>query len=393
MSTHDDEPIAFDFFDEPETVEATQRRRLPRLELPGGGRGGGSERPPRPPMRTPTGLVPLARLVGLIAIAIVIVVGLVFWVGSCQGKSKQGEYTGYVATVRTIAAADTKLGKEFANEFLASGLKQSELENKLQQFAQQEQQALTQAQQVRPPGPLRAIHQNLIDAIELRAKGLAALGDTLASPNALSAKSQTATTAKLTADGQLLTASDVVWAQLYQAAATQQLKQQGVTGVAIPGSTFIQNADFVSARSFGILVTNLGGASTGGTPSGLHGDALVSVQATPQNVDLSTSTATTIKVTPDLAFVVAVKDSGNFTESNVPIKVTITAGGSTIVKQQKLALIQAAATQTVKFTGFNIPSTAYGANNSTIKVVIAPVAGEINTANNSATYTVFFTLP
>jgi hypothetical protein len=63
------------------------------------------------------------------------------------------------------------------------------------------------------------------------------------------------------------------------------------------------------------------------------------------------------------------------------------------VKQQKLALIQAAATQTVKFTGFNIPSTAYGANNSTIKVVIAPVAGEINTANNSATYTVFFTLP
>ncbi len=49
------------------------------------------------------------------------------------------------------------------------------------------------------------------------------------------------------------------------------------------------------------------------------------------------------------------------------------------MKQQKLALIQAAATQTVTFTGFNIPSTAYGANNSTIKVVIAPVAGEINT--------------
>src|SRR3981081_3989572 len=84
MSSRDDENIEFEFFDEPETVEATQRRRLPRLEMPGG-RGGG-ERPPRPPMRTPTGLVPLARLVGLIAIAIVIVVGLVFWVGSRQGK-------------------------------------------------------------------------------------------------------------------------------------------------------------------------------------------------------------------------------------------------------------------------------------------------------------------
>jgi hypothetical protein len=48
MSNHDDEDIEFDFFDEPETVEATQRRRLPRLELPGGGRsgGGGPEQPP-----------------------------------------------------------------------------------------------------------------------------------------------------------------------------------------------------------------------------------------------------------------------------------------------------------------------------------------------------------
>ena len=34
MSTHDDDNIEFDFFDEPETVEATQRRRLPRLESP-----------------------------------------------------------------------------------------------------------------------------------------------------------------------------------------------------------------------------------------------------------------------------------------------------------------------------------------------------------------------
>ena len=37
MSTYDDDDnIEFDFFDEPETVEATQRRRLPRLEMPGG---------------------------------------------------------------------------------------------------------------------------------------------------------------------------------------------------------------------------------------------------------------------------------------------------------------------------------------------------------------------
>ena len=114
---------------------------------------------------------------------------------------------------------------------------------------------------------------------------------------------------------------------------------------------------------------------------------------TPQGTDLSTGTATTIKVTTDLAFVATVQDSGGFAEVNVPVKLIISAGGSTITKQEKIALIEPAKTQAVTFTGFDIPSTAYGANHSTIKVVVAPVAGEINTGNNSATYTVFFTLP
>jgi hypothetical protein len=388
MSTHDDENIEFDFFDEPETVEATQRRRLPRLERPGG-RGGG-ERPPRPPMRTPTGLIPLARLVGLIAIAIVIVVGLVFWVGSCQGKSKQSEYTAYADKMRAIATADRALGKEFENAFTSS-TKQSDFENKLQQFAQQEQQAYVQAQQIRPPGPLRAIHQNLIDAIELRYKGLTGLGDTLAQ----STKNQAATIAKLTNAGQLLTASDVVWDQLYRIPATQQLKDQGVTGVVIPASRFLSNSDFVSARSFTILLTTtFGGASTGGTPSGKHGDALISVRALPQGIDLSTSTATPIKVTSSLAFVVTVENSGNFQEPNVVVNLTISAGGKPIKKQEKIPLILPAQRQTMTFSGVSseLPTTAYG-NQSTIKVEVAPVAGEIFTTNNSATYTVLFTLP
>src|SRR5438552_12369009 len=139
MSAHDDDDIEFDFFDEPETVEATQRRRLPRLELPGGG-GRGGERPPRPPMRTPTGLVPLARLVGLIAIAIVVVVALVFWIGACQGKSKHDEYASYAGKVRAIAQSSTALGTEFANKFISNGLKQADLEQSLQTYAQQEQQ-------------------------------------------------------------------------------------------------------------------------------------------------------------------------------------------------------------------------------------------------------------
>jgi hypothetical protein len=333
--------------------------------------------------------VPLARLVGLIAIAIVIVVGLVFWVGSCQGKSKQGEYRSYVEKVRTIANADTALGKKFANELVAPGLKQSDLETKLEQYAQHEQQAFQQAQQIRPPGPLRSIHQHLIDAIQLRAQGLNDLGDTLT--QTVTSKNQSDIAAKLTAAGTLLSSSDVVWAQLYVTPATQQLKNQGVTNVIIPSSQFVANTDFVSARSFTLLLTRLSGASTGGTPSGKHGDGLVSVRVTPQGTTMSTSTATTIKVSADLAFGVTVEDSGDFNEFNVVVNLTIDAGGSPIKLHKTIALIQPAQQQTVTFSSLDLPTSAYG-NKSTLKVDIAPVAGEVNTSNNSASYTVFFTL-
>jgi hypothetical protein len=387
MSQNDDDNIEFDFFDEPETVEATQRRRLPR---PGGrGGGGGDERPPRAPLRTPDGLVPLLRLVGLIAIAIVVVVGLVFWVGSCQGKSKHDEYKSYADNVKTVATADTQVGQKFANELVAPGLKQSDLETKLQQFAQQEQQSFAQAQQIHAPGPLRSFHQNLVNAIELRARGLAGLGDALARAGA--AKDQTGTAAKLAAQAELLSASDVVWEQLYRVPATLQLQNQRVKGVVIPSSQFVANPDIVSARSFALLMQRLGGASTGGTPSGKHGDGLVSVRVTPQGSDLSASTPTTVKVSADLSFLVTVENSGDFQETAVKVTLTIDAGGTPIRKLQTIPLITPGQQQTVKFTGFDVPPSAFGTR-ATVTVVVVKVPGEVNLDNNRASYPVFFTL-
>ncbi|HWX09396.1 MAG TPA: hypothetical protein VNY33_05410, partial [Gaiellaceae bacterium] len=357
MSTRDDDEIEFDFFDEPETVEATQRgRRLPRRDRSGGGSGDG---PRRPQMRAPTGLVPLARLVGLVAIAIALVVALVFWVGACQGKNKHDEYAAYASKVRTIAQSSTALGSEFANKFIASGLKEADLEQSLQTYAQQEQQSYDQAQQIQAPGPLRRIHQHLVDALELRAKGLAGLGDALS--QTASTKDATTAAQKLTDEAALLTASDVVWDQLYRLPATEQMKAQGVTGVVIPESHFVANTDLLSARSFGILFGRLHPASTGGTPSGKHGDALLSVRVQPQAVDLSTSNATTVKVSANLSFVATVVNSGDFQEVNVPVTLTISAGGTPIVRRQSITIIQPAQQQTVTFSNFNLPTSAFGA--------------------------------
>jgi hypothetical protein len=379
MSNYDDENIEFDFFDEPETEEAPRTRRRPRKEKSGGG--------PRPPA-PPTGVVPLARLVGLIAIGIAIVVGFVFWVGACQGKSTHDQYASYAMKVRTVAASSNALGRDFASKLVSSGLKQATLEQALQQYAQQEQQEYDQAQQIKPPGPLRQVHQHLVDAIELRAKGLAAMGDALSQWNS---KNTSSTIASLAQQAGLLTASDVVWEQLYRQPATQQLKTQGVTGVVIPASAFVPNTELVSARSFGVLLNNLKGASTGGTPSGLHGSALVSTVANPGATPLSESTATTVKVSADLAFAVTVEDSGDFQENGVVVHLTISAGSNTIKKTQTIETIAPKTQQTVSFGNFNLPTAAFG-NKATVRVDIAPVPGEQNLSNNSASYPVFFTL-
>ncbi|HKT45644.1 MAG TPA: hypothetical protein VJQ85_12640 [Gaiellaceae bacterium] len=379
LSSYDDD-IEFDFFDEPETEEAPRTRRRPRRERSG---------PPRPPS-PPTGLVPLARLVGLIALAIAIVVAFVFWVGACQGKSTHDQYASYATKVRTVAASSDALGREFAAKLVSGGLKQADLEQSLQQYAQQEQQEYDQATQIRPPGPLRQIHQHLVDAIELRAKGLAALGQVLA---AWTPKNTSATIDSLASQAELLTASDVVWEQLYRVPATQQLKAQGITGVVIPKSSFVPNTELVSARSFGVLLNNMkGGTSTGGgTVSGLHGSQLVSVVANPGNTQLTTATATTVKVSADLAFAATVEDSGNFQENGVVVHLTITAGSATINRTQTIPTIAPKTQQTVTFGNFNLPTAAFG-NRATVKVDVAPVPGETNTSNNTATYTVFFTL-
>ena len=378
MSSYDDDNIEFDFFDEPETEEAPRARRRPRRERSG---------PPRTPS-APTGVVPLLRLIGLIAIAIALVVAFVFWVGACQGKSTHDQYASYATKVHTVAASSNALGREFAAKLVSGGLKRADLEQSLQQYAQQEQQEYDQAQQIHPPGPLREIHQHLVDAIELRAKGLAALGDVLGQ---WTSKNTSTTIDALATQAELLTASDVVWEQLYRQPATQQLKTVGITGVVIPGSSFVPNTELISARSFGVLLNNMKGASTGGTPSGLHGSQLVSVVANPGATALSTATATTVKVSADLAFVATVEDSGNFQENGVVVHLTITAGSTTIKRTQTIQTIASKTQQSVSFGNFNLPTAAFG-NRATVKVDVAPVPGETNTSNNTATYTVFFTL-
>jgi hypothetical protein len=381
MSERDIDDIEFDFFDEPEEEDVTQRRRAVRPE-PKGPRG------PRRPVRPPAGLAPLLRLVGLIAAAILAVVLLVFWVQSCQSDQKTKAYKDYMADVDKVALASQQNGRKLNDDLTTPGIKLNDLIAKLNGLAQQEQQNVDQANAFDPPGHLRDTNQHVVEALQFRVNGLRGLADALRSTS--SSKDATKAGMLLAEQAQRLVTSDVVWDDLFKTPAAEILDQQGIHGVAPPDSNFVQNPDLATSRTFAIFFQRIHGAATGGTTPGTHGSGLVSVKALPSGVTLSTSTETTVVASTELAFEVTVRNTGENQEVRIPVTLTIQKQGSPIVKKETIDVINPGEEKTVTFR--NIDTTGVFGVRTNLKVAIGLVPGEKNAQNNSATYPVIFSL-
>jgi type II secretory pathway component PulJ len=368
--------IEFDFFDEPETEEAAPGSRQAR-------RGG-----PRPPVRPPAGFTPMLRLVGLIAFAILIVVLLVFWVQSCRAADKRESYENYMEEMRALARGSEQIGRELNSLLTTPGIKQAELEQQLSGLAQQQDQGVTQAREVTPPGPLRVQHRQAIEALQFRVSGLRRLED--AFRQTADSKDEGMAGQRLAEQAQRLLASDVIWEDLFLAPVTAELARQEITGVEVPDSMFLTNEDLASARQMTSVFRRIRGAATGGTPSGRHGNGLLSVKALPSGTVLEQDEENVVVATADLAFEVMLENSGDSQEVRVVVRLTVQQSPSPIVKTQTVDLINAGEQKTVVFR--QLGQIVQFAQKTTVRVEIEPVPGEKNTANNSASYPVIFTL-
>jgi hypothetical protein len=383
MSSFDDEPQA-GFFDETETVESQSRPRR-RMRPP---RTGGPKRPSPPP----PGAVALGRLAGFVALAIAVVVGLVFWVGSCQGQSKHDEYASYMNDIRPLAQSSAQAGTALVNTLGSQNLTTRSLETKLEQWSRQQQEYYDTALRLRPPGALQGVHQQVLATLQLRAIALAGLATALSQAGG---KSTTDVANSLSTQAQTLSASDIVWTNLFKLPATEMLKTLGIRGVIAPPSQFISNPDVISPRSFGLVYGRLKSTSPSGQVSGLHGSALQKTEAVSNGAtkELSTSTPTTVDVGPNLTFKVTFLNSGNFQEVKIPVTLKVVVSSKTVVsKTEQVASILPQHSVTVSFGNLPLPPSSFGAN-AQIHVQIAKVPGETDLANNSATYPVFFSLP
>jgi hypothetical protein len=368
--------IEFDFFDEPETEEAPPRSREPR-------RAG-----PRRPIRPPAGFVPILRLVGLIAFAIAIVIVLVMVIRDCTGESKAAPYRSYMDEVRQVARDSEQVGRELNVALTTPGIKQADLQQKLRGLVQQQEQGVTQARELEPPGRLRSQHEQAIEALQFRVSGLRRLEDAFR----LNASTKNAAEAgsDLAAQAQRLLASDIIWEDLFYAGTVDTLRAENVKGVDVPHSRFLDNTDLATQRGMTPIWQRIQGAATGGKRGGRHGNGLVSVKAIPSGTVLQTDADNTVTATADLAFDVTIENSGDSQEVRVVVRLTIQQSPSPITKTQTIDLINAGEEKTVRFG--DLGQIVQFAQKTTLKVEIEPVPDEEFIKNNSASYSVIFTL-
>ena len=72
-------------------------------------------------------------------------------------------------------------------------------------------------------------------------------------------------------------------------------------------------------------------------------------------IRVSSGTASTSRVSTDLAFVVTIENSGDFPELNVAVTLKIESGNTKITRTEHVAAIQPTEQATVKFTNYDLP--------------------------------------
>lgn len=371
--TEPEPDIEFDFFDESPTREVSReeaaqpgRRRMPRRPS---GSGGGQG---------------IFRLVVLIGAALLLAVILVLWINSCRAGQKRDAYQSYMEQVGAVAGESTQIGQELNTLVTTPGITLEDLQSGIEGLRRQQEQTVGRASQLEPPGPLREEQQSLVEALQFRVSGLAGLAQGFAQLQRSDAPEEAGETLALQANR--LLASDVVYDDLFRAKAQETLQQEEISGVAVPGSDFVQGFDLAGRASWTQIVERLTQAPEAGGP---RGNQINAVRVQPGGEQLSPTETTTVPLSDRLSLQVVVENSGEVQLTQIPVTLTIQQSPEPVRQEKMIDIINPGQTKTVAFDGlgFLTPGAI-----TPVQVAVEPVAGETNTNNNTAEYRVIFSV-
>jgi hypothetical protein len=362
--------------------------RPPRPRRGGGGGGGGGFTRPQALENLEIG-----RLAVLAAGILVVILVLVLLARSCGGSSAESKNEDYLNQVKSALKKSDQAGVAL-NAILRAprplkakaAVKQAKTAHDLMQ------QALSSASAIKPTTQAEAANPSLIQALSYRVNGLQCLQQNL--PQAYSASRNAAGGARLAPCMQRLLASDVVYADSYQAQLNNDLSDASVDARA-PGSVILPPASVntVTAAGSGLMLQRL---KPGSQASGLHGLSLDSTvaQSAGKSVTLrGGGEVNQVRASTDLTFVVTATNGGDFQEFDIPVKVTLGEGKDAITRSAKIDQIGPKQKATVSVKGITSDSSNLDFGQDVkLTVLVTPVPGERTTSNNKAVYTLAFTL-
>lgn len=326
---------------------------------------------------------------------VVVVILLFLLIKGCASIRKENAYKDYVREV----SADVQQSQQESDAVFgllkkgqAAGQSPVDLQNNINGFRAEASKLAERAKSRSVPGELTGANRYLVDTLELRADGLAAIARLL--PTALGNQGAGTAIRQIAAENRLFDASDVLFTQRYLPQLGSTIKDQGLENdVPIPDNLrnpkgFLPSIDWLRPAYVAAQLTGTASPDNAAATPGLHGTGLIGVTVQPAGTALSTSGTTDIHAQKGLSFDVQVQNQGQNDEKNVTVQVRITGAGKPISVDQQIASIAQGATATASVPLPSLPPTGRPV---TIAVTVKAVPGEKNVTNNKATYQAIFT--
>jgi hypothetical protein len=404
-----------DFGEEP---PPPPQKRGPRIPGRGGGSGGDDFDDPdddRPRGGGLGGGVEVRRL-AIVALAIVLVlVGGYWYVQRCQRNEEVSSYKSYVRNANAVSAQANRVAQKLEASVLKQGQTPAQLQADLNEIAKNQQAVVNAASDLSAPGSMKELQRRYVEAQQLRLNGLSGVAKAL--PGTFQGAKDSVDSQKAAALALIFSrvlAGDIVYSDSFKGPAVKLLDDKNISGVALDDSQFVgptllsfNDPTKMQAR-LETIVQGAGGTQTaacqanpnsaacknsppppsnctGGTC--IHGTSIEAV--TINGTTLNRDSVTDVPTDPNNQnqIVVTIKNGGDFQETQVEASAFIDS--DQVGDKAIIPVFDAGTTASVTFKFDPL----FNKTKQSVKIVVKPVQGESNTANNSATYQVIFKLP
>ncbi len=332
----------------------------------------------------------MRRVIAAVALVIVVLVAAL-GIHSCQVTQTDNSLKDYNTSVRLLMKESNATGDNVFKALSrgASTSNEGVLQTKLNTAAGHAEAQLSQAASFSVPGQMQKAQQNLLLTLQMRHDAIGSIARSI--EPAVGNTTREAAIEAITAANAQIYASDVVYKgyvlpEIVGALQSAGIAVGGVSGEVLNEGQVISDLGWLQ-QSF--VETTLGtpvasSSSTTTTVTGLHGHALNFVSVAGSELNPAPGSNPSIPASPPPTFTLNITNGGDFNESNVGCKVSVTGLSDTGTATIAQTSPKQTTTCAVTLPSAPTPGT-YG-----VTAEVLPVPGETNTKNNLLTFSITF---